>query len=603
VTSIEEGLMTRSLAVAFVLIALIPAPACSEESASARLNSIFSDYWEWFAAQVPEQATFRGDNRFNDRLTDASAEAVKARRAYRGDLANRIKAIDRGQLSGQDRISYDVFTRDLAVAARFDRIYASLPFSQWDSWSPVTQFDGPQFDLALLAESTPFRSAADYEAYLKRLGQVPRLLRQFRERMQVGIDSGWVPAGVPLARVPSQLDAHLNADVTKVPLYGPFAHFAADVSASDRERLLEAGRKVLTEAVAPAFRELKVFYQSKYLPAAQARKSIGASDLPGGPDYYQALIEEMTTTSMSAREIHELGLREVARIDAEIDAVIRRSGFSGTHEEFSRFLHESPQFYYATGEQLLGGYRDIAKRADAELPRLFAELPRTPYGVRAEDPSQGDNADHYVPSAGDGSRAGFFEANINNVKMRPKYDMEDLLLHEAVPGHHLQIARAQEIQGLPEFRKYMWLVAYGEGWALYAESLGEEMGFYKDPYSKFGQLSNEMWRACRLVVDTGMHALGWSRAQAIAYMKQHALISDDYALAEVDRYIVWPGQALGYKVGELKIKALRAKAHAALGERFDIRHFHNALIDDGTLPLDLLEGRIDEWIATQKGAH
>jgi uncharacterized protein (DUF885 family) len=412
-----------------------------------------------------------------------------------------------------------------------------------------------------------------------------------------------VPAGVPLARVPFQLDAHLNADVTKVPLYGPFAHFAADVSASDRERLLEAGRKVLTEAVAPAFRELKVFYQSKYLPAAQARKSIGASDLPGGPDYYQALIEEMTTTSMSAREIHELGLREVARIDAEIDAVIRRSGFSGTHEEFSRFLHESPQFYYATGEQLLGGYRDIAKRADAELPRLFAELPRTPYGVRAEDPSQGDNADHYVPSAGDGSRAGFFEANINNVKMRPKYDMEDLLLHEAVPGHHLQIARAQEIQGLPEFRKYMWLVAYGEGWALYAESLGEEMGFYKDPYSKFGQLSNEMWRACRLVVDTGMHALGWSRAQAIAYMKQHALISDDYALAEVDRYIVWPGQALGYKVGELKIKALRAKAHAALGERFDIRHFHNALIDDGTLPLDLLEGRIDEWIATQKGAH
>jgi uncharacterized protein (DUF885 family) len=402
--------------------------------------------------------------------------------------------------------------------------------------------------------------------------------------------------------VPSQLDAHLNADVTQQPLYLPFAQFPADVSASERKRLAEAGRQVLAGQVAPAFLQLKKFYESKYLPAAQARKGIGAIELPGGVQYYQALISEMMTTSMSSDEIHQLGLREVARIDGEINEVIRRTGFSGTREEFARFLHESPQFYYSTGDELLAGYRDIAKRADAELPKLFAELPRTPYGVRSEDASQGDNADHYVPSAGDGSRAGFFEANINNLKMRPKYDMEDLLLHEAVPGHHLQIARAQEIKGLPEFRKYTWLVAYGEGWALYAESLGDQMGFYKDPYSKFGQLSAEMWRACRLVVDTGMHAFGWSRQRAIDYMKEHALISDDYAVAEVDRYLVWPGQALGYKVGELKIKALRAKAHTALGDRFDIRHFHNALIDDGPLPLDVLEARIDEWIAAQKAA-
>ena len=582
------------------LVLLIGGPAAAEDSAGARLNALFADYWEWYSSQVPELATFRGDNRFNDRLADASAEAVAVRKAYRADLAARLKAIDRTQLSGQDRVSYDVFTRELASAMRVDAIFGKLRFSLHDSFSPVTQFEGPQFWLPQLAAATPFRTVGDYEAYLKRLAQIPRQLRQFQESMQVGIDTGWLPPGEAIVRAPSQLEAHVSSDVTKLPLYRPFARFPDDISASEQKRLSEAARQALAGQVVPAFAQLKEFYESKYLPAAQARRGIGASDLPGGRDYYQAMISEMTTTSMSAREIHELGLREVARIETEINEVIRRSGFTGTHEEFGKFLHDSPQFYYATGEELLAGYRDIAKRADAELPKLFAELPRTPYGVRAEEAFQGDNPDHYVPSAGDGSRAGFFEANINNVKLRPKYDMEDLLLHEAVPGHHLQISRAQEMKGLPEFRKYDWLVAYGEGWALYAESLGEQMGFYKDPYSKFGQLSAEMWRACRLVVDTGMHAFGWSRQRAIDYLKDHTLISNDYAVAEVDRYLVWPGQALGYKVGELKIKALRAKARAALGERFDIRHFHNAVIDDGPLPLDVLEGRIDEWIAAQK---
>jgi len=597
--------MKRPRYVAIVaLICLIAGRAAGQESASTRLNAVFSDYWEWYSAQIPELSTFRGDNRFNDRLTDASAEAVASRKAYRAELAARLKSIDRTQLGGQDRISYDVFARELGSAARFDAIFGKLPFgATFDEWSPVNQFDGPQFWLPQLAAATPFRTVADYEAYLKRLAQIPRQLRQLQQRMQAGIDTGWLPPGVSLQRVPSQLDAHLNADVTQVPLYRPFTQFPADVSAPDQKRLGEAGRRVLADDVVPAFKALKDFYQSRYLPAAQARKGIGASELPGGAEYYEAKISEMTTTSIKAREIHELGLHEVARIESEMNDVIRRSGFSGTREEFARFLHESPQFYYSTGDELLAGYRDIAKRADAELPKLFAELPRTPYGVRAEEAFQGDNADHYVPSAGDGSRAGFFEANINNVKMRPKYDMEDLILHEAVPGHHLQISRAQEIKGLPEFRKYTWFVAYGEGWALYAESLGDEMGFYKDPYSKFGQLSAEMWRACRLVVDTGMHAFGWSRQRAIDYIKEHALISDDYAVAEIDRYIVWPAQALGYKIGELKIKALRAKARAALGDRFDLRHFHNALIDDGPLPLDVLEGRIDGWIASQKVAH
>jgi uncharacterized protein (DUF885 family) len=596
--------MNRPRWLAVVALAILTAgPAAGEESDSARLNAIFSEDWEWYSSQIPELATQRGDNRFNDRLTDASAEAVAARKAHRAELAARLSAIDRSKLSGQDRISYDVFTRGLSSAMHLDAMYGKLPFSLNDTWSPVTQFEGPQFWLPELAVSTPFLTVADYEAYLKRLAQIPLQLHQFQERMQVGIDSGWLPPGVAIVRAPSQLEAHVNADVTKLPLYRPFARFPADIASAEQKRLTEAGRQVLGEQVVPAFAQFKTFYESKYLPAAQARRGIGASELPGGAAYYQAMISEMTTTSMTPREIHELGVREVARIEIEINEVIHRTGFTGTREQFARFLHESPQFYYTSGNELLAGYRDVAKRADAELPALFAELPRTPYGVRPEEDFEGDNADHYTPSASDGSRAGYFEANINNVKARPKYDMESLILHEAVPGHHLQISRAQEIKGLPEFRRNLWLVAYGEGWALYSESLGDQMGFYKDPYSKFGQLAGEMWRACRLVVDTGLHAFGWTRQRAIDYMKQHALISDDYAVAEVDRYLVWPGQALGYKVGELKIKALRAKARAALGDRFDIRRFHNALIDDGPLPLDVLEGRIDEWIASQKAAR
>jgi len=353
----------------------------------------------------------------------------------------------------------------------------------------------------------------------------------------------------------------------------------------------------------PAFSALKTFYESTYLPAAAKRSSLGVSELPGGPALYQALITNSTTTSLTAKQIHEIGSREVTRIRAEMDTVIGRTGFKGTRAEFVRFVHESPQFYYDKPEDMLAGYRDIAKRADAQLPALFAELPRLPYGIRAMPAYEGDNAEHYIPGSADGSRAGFFEANVNHLRTRPKYDMEDLLLHEAVPGHHLQIARAHELKGLPEFRKFSFFTAYSEGWALYSESLGDEMGFYTDPYSKFGQLSGEMMRACRLVVDTGMHAFGWSRERAIAYMTDNAAINEDFATAEIDRYLVSPAQALAYKLGELRIKALRARAKAALGDRFDLRHFHNAVIDDGSLPLEVLDNRIDEWIAAQKTGH
>ena len=303
---------------------------------------------------------------------------------------------------------------------------------------------------------------------------------------------------------------------------------------------------------------------------------------------------------MTPQQIHDIGLKEVARIRAEMEKVIASTGFQGSFADFLKFLREDPRFYFTKGEDMVAAYRDIAKRADAELPRFFAELPRLPYGIRPMEPHEGDNSDHYLQGTLDGSRAGFFMANVNNPAKRPKYDMESTLLHEAVPGHHLQIARALELKDLPQFRRAGNYTAYQEGWALYAESLGYEMGFYKDPYTRFGTLSNEILRACRLVVDTGIHSLGWTRERAIRYLLENTGSHDAYAVAEVDRYIVWPGQALGYKVGELKIKELRAKASRELGARFDLRRFHNALIDDGALPLSVLEARIEDWIRKEK---
>src|SRR4030095_1754334 len=316
-----------------------------------------------------------------------------------------------------------------------------------------------------------------------------------------------------------------------------------------RERLAAAGRQGIKDKVIPGFRRLHDFYQQSYLPAAS--DSIAASSLPPGPPYYEDRLAFYTTTRMSPREIHDLGLAEVTRIGKEMDATVAAAGFKGTRAEFQKSINTDPKFFYTRAEDMLAGYRDIAKRADAVLPSLFVELPRLPYGIRRMRPEEGDNAEHYVRGAADGSRAGYFEANVNSLSRRPKWSMETLLLHEAVPGHHLQNARAQEMKDLPEFRRSAFVVAYLEGWALYAESLGYEMGFYADPYSKFGNLSSEMHRAARLVVDTGLHAFGWTRQQAIAYLEDNAALTPEFAIAEVDRYIATPGQATAHKTGEL----------------------------------------------------
>ena len=602
----------RNLAVAGLLLLLVAStagaqpnaadgPAAAKDAPNAQTiaaRALFDEYWEYVLREAPERATMVGDHRYDDRLGDRSAEAVSRRKAEVVEWRNRAARIDAAALPAAERVSLRVLRYQLDQVVELNAVYGTLPFGGFDTWSPVTQQDGPQFSLPWLISNTRFASVSDYENFLRRLNAVPEHIDQLIARMNAAMAAGWLPSKVAIARVPSQLAAQLDADPKKTAPYKPFLTFPAEISSAERTRLAEAGLRAIVDKVNPAFLRLQEFYKNKYLPAASDK--LAATSLPGGAAYYAAMLRANTTTRMTAQEIHDLGLAEVARINKEMDAVVVASGFKGTRAEFQAFLNSDPQFFYTNATDMLAAYRDIAKRADAELPRLFYELPRLPYGVRAMRPEEGDNAEHYSRGSAAGGRPGYFDANVNNMKRRPKWTMETLLLHEAVPGHHLQNARAQELLELPAFRRNGFFTAYGEGWALYAESLGGEMGFYAEPYTKFGNLMAEMHRAARLVVDTGIHAFGWSREKSIDYLVTNAALTQDFAIAEVDRYIVWPGQATSYKVGELKIKALRAKAKAQLGERFDLRRFHNAVIDNGAVPLDVLEAQIDDWIAEEK---
>jgi len=576
-------------------------PATVAPSAAARAHALFDEYWEWVLRENPGYATFLGDHRYDDRVKDESPAAVARRRAFFQAFVRRLDRIDGKRLSAADRVSLEVLKYSIKSRVAIDRLFGVAPFGAFDDWAPVTQMNGIHHELPELAKATRFATVRDYENYLKRLDALPVTVRHLIERMQAALDAGWVLPKIAIARVAKQLEAQVDPDPENSPEYAPFKAFPADLASTEKERLATAGRQVIRDKVIPAFRSLKAFYEDRYLPGS--RDGIGASQLPAGQSYYQALVAEATTTDLTPRQIRDIGLQEVERIGARMDAVMRDTGFGGTRAEFHTFLVTDPRFFHTGSEAVLADYRDIAKRADAELPKLFARLPRLTYGVRAMRPEEGNNAEHYSPGAADGSRAGYFEANVNDLGTRPKWRMESMLLHEAVPGHHLQFARAQELSDLPRFRRNLGFAAYSEGWALYAESLGDEMGFYKDPHQKFGNLSLEMLRACRLVIDTGIHAFGWTREQAIDYLVANTGETLEVATNEVDRYIVWPGQATAYKIGELKIKALRARARAALGERFDLRRFHNVVIDSGSVPLAVLEANVDGWILGQrKGA-
>jgi uncharacterized protein (DUF885 family) len=443
-------------------------------------------------------------------------------------------------------------------------------------------------------------SASAFENMLARLEALPVMLAQVKELMRRGLEAGLTPPRITLRDVAAQIVSQAPAAADESPLLRAFDRFPEAVPPAEQERLRREAARIYEAKAGPAFRELHDFFLGEYLP--RTRETIALRDVPDGEAWYAFLVRQSTTTDLTPDEIHRMGLDEVARIRGLMELVVKDSGFAGTFAGFVDFLRTDPRFFYERAEDLVAGYRDIVKRADPELVRLFGRLPRLPYGVRPV-PAYAEKSQttaYYEPGSPEAGRPGYFYANTYDLRARPKWEMEPLALHEAVPGHHLQIALAQELPALPEFRKHGFYTAYVEGWGLYAESLGGEMGFYQDPYSRFGQLTYEVWRAIRLVVDTGLHALGWPRQQAIDYFISNAGKAEHDIVVEVDRYIVWPGQALAYKIGELKIKELRARSQRALGPAFDVRAFHDQVLGEGALPLEVLDDRIRSWAARAK---
>jgi len=560
---------------------------------SVRLHQLFAQQWEYTMREYPEFATSVGYPGQNARWTDYSLEAIARRKRDLNDPLNALSAIDRAKLGPSDQLNYDLFRRNLTDALAESRFPGDL--------MPLTQLDGVQQDVPSTIAKMPAGTVGEYEDILARLRAVPVLVNQTIVLLQRGLTAGITPPRITLRDVPSQAQDLVVEDPVTSPLLAAFAHFPAGVPPADQQRLRTAAVATYRDSVAPAFRKLSAFLRDRYVPGA--RTTTGIRDLPNGMAWYQVRARASTTTDLTPDQIHALGLAEVKRIRAAMDSVIAASGFKGTFAEFVQFLRTDPRFYWTTPEDLIRGSRELMKRIDPELTRLFGTLPRLPYGV-SPIPSYSERSQttaYYQPGSPLSHRAGTYFVNTYNLPARPKWEMEALSLHEAVPGHHLQIALAQELEGVPEFRRFGGYTAFVEGWGLYSESLGGELGLYTDPYSKFGQLTYEMWRAIRLVIDTGIHTMGWTREQAIDYFKANAAKTEHDITVEVDRYIVWPGQALAYKIGELKIKELRAYAATTLGSRFDVRAFHDQVLGAGAVPLDVLDARIHAWVASIQG--
>ncbi|HVR70044.1 MAG TPA: DUF885 domain-containing protein [Vicinamibacteria bacterium] len=558
------------------------------EPEGRRLHRLFEACWRYSLAEYPELATYVGERGQSHRWTDLSPEAIERRRAELEIPARVLATIDRARLAPADQDHLDLFARATDEALEGRRFPSER--------MPLNQMQGVQQSVAQMLAMMPAASVADFEDMLARLQAVPALIDQTIALLREGAARGLTPPRITLRDVPQQVLNQITDDPLAAPAVRPFQRLPEAIPEAQRSRLRDAAARVYGREVAPAWRRLHACVADEYLP--RAREAIAMSALPDGEAWYAFNVRQSTTTRLSPREIHDVGLGEVARIREEMERVRAATGFTGSFAAFADFLRTDPRFFFERAEDLLVAYRDIAKRADPELARLFGRLPRLPYGVLPV-PSYAERSQttaYYEPGSPAAGRPGYFYANTYDLRSRPRWEMEALTLHEAVPGHHLQIALAQEMEDVPEFRRHGFYTAYVEGWGLYAEGLGTEMGFYKDPHSRFGQLTYEVWRAIRLVVDTGMHALGWPRDQAIRYFEENAGKAEHDIVVEIDRYIVWPGQALAYKIGELKIKELRAWAAAELGPRFDLRSFHDQVLGGGAMPLDLLETKVRRWV-------
>ena len=565
--------------------------ASASGSDSVRLHNLFALDWEYSNVTYPEYATYDGYPGQNDRWTDLSVAAINQRRDVARSELGAVRAINRARLNAADQLSYDIFRRQAEESVEGLRFPSDV--------LQVTQRDGPQYAASTIG-AMPATTVKEYSDIVARLRSLPAVVDQTIALLDSGLKRAITPPRVTLRDVPAQVTNLIPADPLKSALLVPFTQFPVGVAESDRARLRADAIRAYNELDRPAFQRLQTYLVNTYIP--RARETIGMSALPDGAAWYAYDVKVQTTTTRTPQEIHDLGLSEVKRIRAQMDSLIRSTGFNGDFGAFTHMLRTDPRFFYTDSATLVRAYRDIAKRIDPELPKLFGRLPRLSYGVSTipsyAAPSQ--TAAYYQPGAPDAHRAGQFFVNTYKLDSRPIWEMEVLTSHEAVPGHHLQIAIGQELEGIPEFRRYGGFTAFVEGWGLYSESLGPELGLYKDPYSKFGQLTYEIWRAIRLVIDTGIHSLGWSRQQAIDYFSANSAKTEQDIVQEVDRYIVMPAQALAYKSGELEIKSLRRYAEQQLGSKFDIRAFHDQILSQGALPLDVLDMRVRDWVAEQK---
>jgi len=559
--------------------------------AAEDFHQLLDDHWEWKLEANPLEATYLGDKRYNDRWPDLRPETLQNEQKQLQTFLDQLGRIDLNELQGEDAVSYQLFERQLRMEIEgFQYGWHFVPFNQRGGIQTANE----------IADQLSFKTVKDYEDWLTRLETFDTYMDQTIGLMQEGVDRGIVHAKVVMQRLPNQIRRQIVDDPRASLFWQAFRSFPNDFDEATRDRLEKRAETAITKAIVPAFRKLETFFNETYFPACF--DEVGVRQIPNGQEFYAHRARLYTTTDLTPQEIHDIGLAEVARIRKEMEAIIREVEFEGSFGEFLEFLRTDEQFYYDDPNELFEAVQAVCKKIDPELIKLFGKLPRMPYGVRPipESIAPDTTAAYYMEPAADGSRAGNYYFNLYKPDQRPIYTIEALSLHEAVPGHHLQIALAMELDNLPAFRRYGGYTAFVEGWGLYSESLGYDLGLYKDPYSRFGRLTYEMWRAIRLVVDTGMHSLGWSRQDAIDLFVKHTAKSRLDIENEVDRYISWPGQALAYKIGELKIQELRRKAEKKLGDHFDIRAFHDALLSHGAVTLDVLENLIDDWIAEQQ---
>jgi uncharacterized protein (DUF885 family) len=597
--------LAAALAAALLLVAcgrsgdaLVP-PVVQDIPAADRaaaLIALYDEYWEENLALNPVLATFIGDGRYNAKLPDLGSAAHRdAVHAFMEKWLARAESISTAGLEGQDLLNHQIFVR---------RLRSGIEARRYPDWMmPVNQMGGIHTFMAQLgsgAGAQPFKTVEDYDNWLARAGRVPAIIDTHIANMRQGIAAGVVQPRPLMEKVLPQLDALITDTPEQSVFWGPIERLPEEFSDAEKARLDDAYRELITGQLMPAYGRLRTFIADVYLPAT--RDSVGLDKLPQGKAWYDFAVRESTTTDLSPDQIHHVGLEEVARIQGEMRAVMADVGFDGSMAEFFEFMKNDPQFVFPSEEALLEFYRAIGTRVDARIHEKYSLVPRATYEIRPVEPFRARSmaGGQYFPPSDDGSRPGIFYVNTYDLPTRKAWEAESLFLHEAVPGHHFQIALQIELAGMPAFRRWGGENSFAEGWGLYAESQGKALGLYTDPYQYFGRLQLELWRAIRLVVDTGLHSKDWTREQVISYMLENSATSEVNAIAEAERYIAWPAQALAYKIGELKILELRSLAEQELGERFDVREFHAEVLKDGAVPLDVLEAKIRRWIARSK---